>query len=159
MNNGRHYNNLRKKYLKGTIKQLDTKFMKSCIHNKVIPKCLQVRCSVSFGINYQPYLSTIENILNEASSRIVEQTIHYGEIFQEDLYHSFINECETVEQILNEREGKKLIDDVKRSCTRLVTATKNRHNRKLQQLSNYEGNHLAVGIVVSRSICGYSYRN
>ena len=156
-NNRQSISTLITQYSKTNLELLKLKFLRSCRQKCVIPNGLRINFNLATGINDVPLVTNIHSIINECSSRILDQVISYTEEKQQSHYNSYstIMEQNTIQ--LGRRNANAVVRDVKRSQSVKVNNKKRNLNNKLRLLIEEENNEAIQTSYGSRRINGSNY--
>lgn len=117
-----------------------TNFLKNCRDNKVIPKGLQLSFNLAHGNSDTALHINVVQILNEASSRILDELILHGEENQSRTHNLFTEKETNLSDFMGPRAVKNFVSELKLEFTKSATAHKTSLNRKLRALHNVNKN-------------------
>ena len=95
-------NRYKQKHLKTFSLQQQNKFLRGCREDLTIPNAISLSYQLTTGCNDESLVRTIQSILDEATSRILDNLIS----FQESLHAKHLDELQSSESDIYEKYGK-----------------------------------------------------
>ena len=117
--------------------QAKVRFLKSCVSEGLIPKGLRVHFNLAFNSQNDDLPKNIKSLMNENSSRILDQVYIQSVIEADRLEAAYRLENESLLEIVgNRREWSRIVIEYKRENADYLEFKKNVLKRKLLNLKN-----------------------
>ena len=136
-------------YIKFNKQANQNTFLRNCQQNNVIPRGLRLKFILANGSNEPTLVEHVQNIMNEASSRLLDELLQYGEYNMNEKLNTY---CD-----LRDELSPKLVNNVKISSCGVILAHKASLQHKISRLvadKDTEENFVARG---SRTVFGNKY--